>query len=181
MLLDAKVLGVSTEEVQGQCHHYHYGLIGSMSLWTLRKGMKKSDTHRDTAACWAAVSLWVPATNERKKGRRSRICSSGSLPYLLSLSGFYLANGGLHAGWCEASLKPRCTVQTVCLCVGVFEPVLILWSSVIVPYPGLLMPAGQLFFLFFFCGTHTQTGNQGWLIQQLREERQYRLSTWVVV
>lgn len=82
-----------------------------VSLDSYGRAWKWSDTHWDTAACWAAVSLRVPATNKRKKGRRSRICSSGSLPYLLSLSGFYLANGGLHAGWCEASLKPplHCT------------------------------------------------------------------------
>lgn len=91
-----------------------------------------------------------------EKGEKQLICSPLSLPSLVSLSVFYLANGGLHADWGWVALKPEqyCACGCVYSCVCVCVLILILQSSVIIPQQGLSMPSGHLSFpllRFFFC------------------------------
>lgn len=113
------------------------------------KTWKWSDTRGDTAACWAAMSLCQCQQRTREKGKRQSICSPFSHPSFLSLSGFYLANGGLHADWCGVSLKPkrRCAIVCVRMGVCVYKLILILQSLVIIPQQSLTMPFGH----FPFC------------------------------
>lgn len=122
-------------------------LVSLDSQW---KTWKWNDTHGDTAACWAAMSLCQCQQRTREKGKKQSICSPLSLPSFLSLSGFYLANGGLHADWCWVSLKPKPHCANVCVCERVCVRVrllfLILQSSVIIPQQGLTMPFGHLSF-----------------------------------
>ena len=100
-----------------------------------------------------------------EKGKKQSICSPLSLPSLLSLSGFYLANGGLPADWCWVSLKPEQYCACVCVCVCVCVLVLIRQSSVIIPQQGLAMPSGHLSF------SHTNK-RRGELLQHWRRTRE---------
>lgn len=143
----------------------------------------------------------VSASNGReKKGRSSRFVLLAPSP-LFSLSGFYLANGGLHADWYWASLKPEQQCSTVgscvsaCVCVCLCKLVLILQSSVIIPQQGLPMPSGYVFFffhllrflsIFSFSMTHThkqesrsdlEKEKEAWLLGSCVAER-YLRSDW---
>lgn len=132
----------------------------------------------------------VSASNGReKKGRSSRFVLLAPSP-LFSLSGFYLANGGLHADWYWASLKPEQQCATLgscvsaCVCVCLCKLVLILQSSVIIPQQGLPMPSGHVFFStsfdfspFSLSPWHTHTNKKAGVTWRKRRRRDY----WVAV
>lgn len=75
-----------------------YGLIRPVSLWTAseRHGKKVTPMERQQPAGPPCLSASASSGQKRKNRleKKQAICSPGSLPSFLSLSGFYLANEG---------------------------------------------------------------------------------------
>lgn len=141
----------------------------------------------------------VSASNGReKKGRSSRFVLLAPSP-LFSLSGFYLANGGLHADWYWASLKPeqQCATLGSCVSACVCVSVQACLNSAEFSYHSSAGPADALgpclFFhllrflsIFSFSMTHThkqesrsdlEKEKEAWLLGSCVAER-YLRSDW---